>query len=127
MIQIIIAITIALFVYTDNIAQKLADLYKNYSEGKVDKANESIGALKKEIILNACFILVLFVTEKIIGGLPTDKYLIAIAGCSIEGRQIGISSRMTLFILALLVFIDQGKAFITANEYRHIISKSASK
>lgn len=121
------ALTFAFFAYTDNIEQKLADLYKRYHEEKIDRAHESIAALKKELLYNAVFILGLLVLEKLLGGLPTEEYLIIFFSYSIEANSVVYSFRMSLFLLAVLVFADQARAFTTAIEYRLIVSKGTGK
>lgn len=127
LVTVIATLSLAFFTYTDNIEQKLSELYKNYNEGRVDRTHESIGALKKEILLNASFILVLFITDKIISGVPLDKYILIFAEHKIDGNLVGSVCRMALLLLALLVFIDQIRAFISTIQYRQVVSKGIGK
>jgi len=116
-----------LLTYTDNIEQKLSDLYKKFNEVKIDLAHDSIGGLKKEILLNAVSILGMALLEKLVSGIDFEKYEIVIGSLKIEASLAGIAFRMSLFILALLVLADQVRAFLTAIKLRPVISKGASK
>jgi len=127
LVTVIATLSLAFFTYTDNIEQKLSGLYKNYNECRVDQAHESIGSLKKEILLNASFILALFITEKIISGVPLDKYFLVWTVHKIDGNLVGSVCRMALLFLALLVFIDQIRAFISTIQYRQVVSKGIGK
>lgn len=124
-ITVLAALSFAFFTYTDNIEQKLSDLYKKFSESKIDQAHESIASLKKELLANAFFVVGIVSLERIVSVIPAEKYLLLIADLRIEGGLISLIFRVSLFLLALLVFIDQGKAFITAIQFRHIVSKGA--
>lgn len=124
-ITVLAAFSFALFTYTDNIEQKLSDLYKKFPESKIDQAHESIESLKKELLANAFFVVGIVIMERIVSVIPAEKYLLLIADLRIEGGLISLIFRVSLFLLALLVFIDQGKAFITAIQFRHIVSKGA--
>lgn len=126
-VTVFAALSFVFFTYTDNIDQKLADLYKRYHEEKIDRAHESIASLKKELLYNAFFILGLLVLEKLLGGLSTEEYLIVLYSYNIEANSVVYSFRMSLFLLAALVFADQARAFTTAIEYRLIVSKGVGK
>lgn len=127
LVAVIATLSIAFFTYTDNIEQKLSELYKKYNECKLDQAHESIGALKKEILLNVTFILILFISEKFISGVPLENFIFIIAEHKIEGNLVGSVCRMAMLLLALLVFIDQIRAFISAIQYRQVVSKGIGK
>ena len=118
--------SLVLFTYTDNIDQKLADLYSKFKEEKVDQAQESIAALKKELLFNSFFIIGLLVSEKILGGLPSTKDMLLLFDYGMDANLLITCLRMTIFLLALFVFLDQGKAFTTAIKYRHVVSKKGA-
>lgn len=126
-ITVLAALSFAFFNYTDNIEQKLSDLYKKFLESKIDKAHISIALLKKELLANPFFVVGIVILERIASVVQAEKYLLLIADLSIEGSLIALIFRVSLFLLALLVFIDQGKAFITAVQFRHLVSKGAGK
>lgn len=130
-IQIIITVLAALsfvfFTYIDNIEQKFTDLYKKFQESKIDKAHVSIAELKKEILTNVFFVISIVILERIISAVPAKQYYLMISGFYIEGSMVTLIIRLSLFLLELLVFVDQGKAFITAVQFRHIVSKGAGK
>jgi hypothetical protein len=126
-ITVLAALSFAFFTYTDNIDQKLTDLYKKFQESKIDQAHVSIASLKKELLANAFFVVGIVILERIASAVPAEKYLLLIADFHIEGSLISLVFRVSLFLLAVLVFIDQGKAFNTAVQFRHLVSKGAWK
>lgn len=126
-ITVLAALSFALFTYTDNIEQKLSDLYKKFPESKMDQAHGSIKSLKKELLSNAFFVVGIVILERLVSVVPAEKYLLSIADFSVEGSLIALIFRVSLFFLALLVFVDQGRAFITAVDFRHIVSKGVGK
>jgi len=121
------AMSFVFFSYIDNVEQKLSDLYKKFSEENIDQAHDSIGRLKKEIILNGVSILGMALLEKLVSGIDLDNYQIVIASQNIQASLVGVACRMSLFILALLILADQVRAFLTAIKLRPVISKGASK
>ncbi len=127
LVTVVATLSLAFFTYTDNIDQKLSELYKKYNECKIDQAHESIGALKKEILLNATFILILFISEKFISGVALENFILVMAEYKIQGNLVGSVCRMAMLLLALLVFIDQIRAFISAIQYRQVVSKGIGK
>jgi hypothetical protein len=127
MVTVAAAMSFVFFTYTDNIEQKLSDLYKKFNEVKIDQAHDSIGGLKREILLNGIFILCMAIFEKLVSGIDFEKYQINISNHKIEASLVGVASRMSMFILALLVLMDQVRAFLTAIKLRPVISKGGSK
>lgn len=127
MVTVAAAMSFVFFTYTDNVEQKLSDLYNKSNELKIDQAHDSIEGLKREIILNGISILGMALLEKLVSGIDLEKYLIFIGHHKIEASLAGVACRMSLFILALLVLTDQVRAFLTAMKLRPIISKGASK
>lgn len=127
MVTVAAAMSFVFFTYTDNIEQKLSDLYKKFNEAKIDQAHDSIGRLKKEILLNGIFILGMAILEKLVSGFNIEKYQIIIGSHKIEATIVAVASRLSMFILALVVLTDQVRAFLTAIKLRPVISKGASK
>ena len=127
MVTVAAAMSFVFFTYTDNVEQKLSDLYKKFNELKIDQAHDSIEGLKREIILNGVSILCMALLEKLVSGIDFEKHLIFIGNNRIEASLAGVACRMSLFILAFLVLTDQVRAFLTAMKLRPIISKGASK
>lgn len=118
-------LSIALFNYVDNISKDVSELSAN--DGKINKALSELSALKREIILNAGLILVLFIIEKALSGVSNS---VSIENAPFEiFHWVILSLRFTVFVLAIFAVSEQIRGLIVAIEYRNVIQlgKSSQK
>lgn len=110
-------LSVALFNYVDNISKDVGSLEGD--KGKIQNALSRLSLLKKEVVVNAGFIITLLVIELAVKGimksippdnLPFDSFY-----------WVAISFRFSLFVLAILAASEQIRGLIVAIEYRNVI------
>ena len=118
-------LSVALFNYIDNISKDVSAL--DSDSDKIGIALTSLGALKKEVVINAGLIIVLLVLELAAKGLEQS-----IPPKNIPFESFGwvvLSGRFSIFILAILAASEQIRGLLVAIEYRAVIhaGKSSNK
>ena len=118
-------LSVALFSYIDNISKDVSAL--DSDREKIGIALTSLGALKKEVVINAGLIICLLVLERAAKGLEQS-----IPPQNIPFESFGwvvLSGRFSIFVLAILAASEQIRGLLVAIEYRSVIhaGKSSNK
>ncbi|PCJ38048.1 MAG: hypothetical protein COA75_02210 [Cellvibrionales bacterium] len=118
-------LSVVIFNYIDNISKDIFALGpKNH---KIGKALESLSSLKKEVVVNACFILALLIIELAARGLTKS---ISPENIPFESfNWVVMSVRFGIFVLAIMAVSEQIRGLLVAIEYRNVIhaGKSSKK
>jgi hypothetical protein len=120
------ALSFALFSFVDNISKDISNSKERFDQTKYRETIQRLSELKKEIILNAGMILIFFLLERIAKGVFT-----AINESNIRSFQLWprilISFRISCFFVSFIAVALQLRGFITAIEFRSIISNFKQK
>jgi hypothetical protein len=115
-------LSVALFNYVDNISKDVGNL-KGDKE-KIKNALSGLSLLKKEVVVNAGFILALLVLELAVKGLMKS---IPPSDIPFNGFYwVALSIRFSLFSLAVLAASEQIRGLLVAIEYRNLIHAGKS-
>lgn len=116
------ALSFALFSFVDNISKDISNNKERFNKAKYNDSILRLSDLKKEIISNAGMIIIFFLLERITKGTFTvinDPNIIAFQ----FWPSILISFRVSCFFVSFVAIVIQLRGFITAIEFRSIISK----
>jgi len=116
------ALSFALFTFTDGITKDIASFKDKFEPTKFQAAVEALAQLKKEVLSNAFLILLLFLVERIARG--------AMIALSVENSNepqmiplILLSLRITCFLVSFFAIISQLRGFMTAVDFRSLVSR----
>ena len=110
-------LSVALFNYIDNISKDVSAIEGN--KQKIQAALESLATLKKEVVVNAVFIIALLILELAAKGLESS---ISPQSMPFESFEwVILSGRFSIFVLAILAASEQIRGLLVAIEYRNVI------
>lgn len=111
--------TMSLFLitYADGISKELSTAKKD--ENKKAAAVEMLSELKKEVVVNACFIITLFIIELAAKGVSDSFQDKAIPFEGFEFTLLAL--RFVIFMVAILAVVDQIRGLLVAFKCKKII------
>jgi hypothetical protein len=124
LIPLVSAMSFGMFTYVDNMAKELTDLRNEVNREKYLFAQEGIAALKKEVLLNAGLVIALCFMERAAKSIAGYFLASALTKQDWLLTTIFISLRFAFFAAAMWATISQLKGFVTAVEYRTLISSN---
>ena len=115
------AMSFAMFTYVDNMSKDLMDVRNDVDKAKYQYAQASIGAMKKEVLTNAAFLIGLCLLERVTRALALN-FLTPTNGGTWLQSTFFISLRTALFAIAMWSAICQIRGFLIAVEFRTLIA-----
>jgi hypothetical protein len=118
------AMSVGMFTYIDNIARDLTEHRNDVNKASFALVQERLTSLKREVLYNGALIVLFFVFERSVKAVAINlvtQLSPEHAGIVIE---LTIPLRSALFIASLWAAGSQLKGFLTAAEFRDVISKN---
>lgn len=121
---VLVALSVGMFTYVDNIAKELTDLRNDVDRSLYKIAQGKLTELKKEILFNAVLIIVLYLL--VVGIDAVGSYIVSagMAKNSWLTKTICLSLRVSCVVAAAFAAISQLLGFIVAAEYREVIANN---
>lgn len=116
------ALSFALFSYVEGISKDLPSRSGLDDSEKLDRAIMSLQKLRKEVIINACVVIGMLIVERAVFGM---EEMIREQGFGSQPQLFWLllSIRSSCLIITLIAAWSQLHGFITAAEFRSIISR----